>query len=851
TARAWDSKPAGAPLLHVEYTTGPPAPNAAPNVNAGPDLTVTLPAAAVLDGTVSDDGLPNPPATVTGSWTLESGPGPISFENANAIDTRASFATAGSYVLRLSGSDSVLTATDTTQITVLEAPPPPPNTAPAVSAGPDLTVTLPAAAALDGTVTDDGRPSPPGATTTSWAVDSGPGAVSFQAASAVDTQAGFTAAGTYVLRLTGSDGALSNSDTTQITVLAAPPPPPPGASTFEQRVLASADDAEEAAAGGMYLNSSDLELVFDGSNQKVGMRFTNVTVPKGATVTRAYLQLEAKETQSEATSLLVQGQAADNAATFTSASGNVSTRPRTAASVAWSPVPWTLIGETAANQRTPDLSAIVQEIVNRPGWTGGNALALIVTGTGHRTARAWDSKPAGAPLLHVEYNSNAPATPTNVQVTASTRSSISLSWDASTGSVAATSYGLYRAGTLVGSTTTTSATFDNLSCNTSYQLGVDAVSAAANRSGQAMVAASTAACPPDTAAPSTPTGLTQTGSSQTSVSLAWNASTDDVGVVGYDVFRDRNRDGTSTNTSYAAGGLTCGSSYSFTVQAKDAAGNVSAQSSELAAATAACGGPDPVITAAGDICSSATNCAATSDLVLQIGPTRALTLGDNAYNDGSFAQFTSEYDPNWGRFKANSSPSPGNHEYQTAGAADYFTYFGSRAPAAYYSFDLGDWHLISLASSAGVDPKAGGVEETWLKQDLAAHPSNCILAYWHEPRWSSGTVHGSNTSWDAVWRDLYAAHADVVLNGHEHNYERFGKQSPAGAADANGIREIVAGTGGASHGYPFGTPRANSEVRNDSTWGVIKLTLHSASYDWQFVPIAGSSFTDSGSDTCN
>jgi PKD repeat protein len=180
------------------------------------------------------------------------------------------------------------------------------------------------------------------------------------------------------------------------------------ATTFEARVLSSADDAEEAATGAMYLNSSDLELVYDGSNQRVGMRWTAVTIPKGATIARAYIQFESKETQSEVTNLSIQGLAADNPATFTSASGNVSTRPRTSASATWSPVPWTVIGEANANERTPDLTAIVQEIVNRPGWASGNALAMIVTGTGHRTARAWDSKPAGAPLLHVEYTTGPP-----------------------------------------------------------------------------------------------------------------------------------------------------------------------------------------------------------------------------------------------------------------------------------------------------------------------------------------------------------------------------------------------------------------------------------------------------------
>ena len=257
---------------------------------------------------------------------------------------------------------------------------------------------------------------------------------------------------------------------------------------------------------------------------------------------------------------------------------------------------------------------------------------------------------------------------------------------------------------------------------------------------------------------------------------------------------------------------------------------------------------DPVITAAGDICSTASDCAATAQLIEAVAPTRVLTLGDNAYPDGSGADYTSYYDPNWGRFKSKTSPAPGNHDYHTAGAAGYFAYFGAQAPAAYYSYDLGGWHLISL--NGELDHTAGSAQETWLKNDLAAHPASCTLAYWHEPRFSSGAQHGSDSSFDPFWRDLYAAGADIVLNGHDHDYERFAPQNPDGNADANGIREFVVGTGGASH-YTFGSPIANSEVRDDTSYGVLKLTLHSSSYDWQFVPIAGASFTDSGSTACH
>lgn len=264
---------------------------------------------------------------------------------------------------------------------------------------------------------------------------------------------------------------------------------------------------------------------------------------------------------------------------------------------------------------------------------------------------------------------------------------------------------------------------------------------------------------------------------------------------------------------------------------------LSASAHKSAAAT------DPVIVAAGDICGSPTNCAPTANLIDSINPAGVLTLGDNAYQDGSLSQYNSFYRPNWGRQDAKVYPSPGNHEFQTANAQGYRDYFAARVPALYYSYDLGAWHVVSLASSAGVSPGAGGAEETWLKADLAAHPSQCILAYWHEARFASGTTHGNNTAWGAVWNDLYAAGADLILNGHEHNYERFARQNPSGVADPNGIREIISGTGGIGH-YPIGTAKANSEIRNATTFGVLKLTLHAASYDWQFVPVAGSTFTE-------
>jgi chitodextrinase len=356
--------------------------------------------------------------------------------------------------------------------------------------------------------------------------------------------------------------------------------------------------------------------------------------------------------------------------------------------------------------------------------------------------------------------------------------------------------------------------------------------------------------PPDTIAPAAPGGLTATAG-DARVTLDWmdNSESD---LNHYNVRRNGAVVASPTSSSYTDTGLTNGTTYTYTVTAVDNAGNESAPSNTATATPQGSATGDPVITAAGDICGTTTNCAPTSNLVLSIGPTAALTMGDNAYEDGTLAEYNSFYDPNWGRFKSITSPTTGNHDYHMSGAAGYFSYFGSRAPAAYYSYDVGSWHFIALASDSGVSPAAGGAEETWLKNDLATHSNQCTLAYWHEPRFSSGTVHGSSSEWGAVWQDLYNARADVVLNAHEHTYERFAPQNPSAQADPNGIVEVVAGTGGEGASYPFGSPLNNSVVRSGSnTFGVVKMTLHAGSYDLDFVPVPGQSFTDHYSGACH
>lgn len=279
---------------------------------------------------------------------------------------------------------------------------------------------------------------------------------------------------------------------------------------------------------------------------------------------------------------------------------------------------------------------------------------------------------------------------------------------------------------------------------------------------------------------------------------------------------------------------------------------------------------DPVIAAAGDIACDPANpdynqgngtpntcrMGETAEIIAGRRPTAVLTLGDNQYEDGALAKYQVSYEGSWGRFKTITHPSVGNHEYGTRGAAGHFAYFGAAAgdPAkGYYSFDLGAWHLIALNSNCRFvgGCGSGSPQERWLREDLAANGRKaCVLAFWHHPRFSSGP-HGSDATMEALFRTLYDGGADVALSGHDHGYERLAPVNAEGQPDpARGVRQFVAGTGGRSH-YPFMRVVFSSEVRNANTFGVLMLTLHPASYDWEFVPERGKMFTDRGSTACS
>jgi hypothetical protein len=256
---------------------------------------------------------------------------------------------------------------------------------------------------------------------------------------------------------------------------------------------------------------------------------------------------------------------------------------------------------------------------------------------------------------------------------------------------------------------------------------------------------------------------------------------------------------------------------------------------------------DAILLAVGDIA----YCDGTADelvgeMAARLPGTIAL-LGDNAYQHGSAADYAKCFNPTWGGLRDRLRPVPGNHEYETKEAAAYFTYFGAsvgQLGEGWYSYDLGAWHLIALNSECGAirGCGAGSPELAWLVADLAAHPVACTLAYWHHPRYSSG-LHGDNDMTEEFWQALAAAGADVVLEGHDHDYERM--------APINGIRSFVVGTGGRSlYEWP-GSPGQYTEVRANDTYGLLQLTLGAADYSWQFIPASGGSFTDAGTAGCH
>jgi len=242
--------------------------------------------------------------------------------------------------------------------------------------------------------------------------------------------------------------------------------------------------------------------------------------------------------------------------------------------------------------------------------------------------------------------------------------------------------------------------------------------------------------------------------------------------------------------------------------------------------------------------------AATAALIGKLRPTAVLPLGDLQYENGTPAAFKTVFGATWGKYRSIMYPAIGNHEYLTGGAAGYFAYFGGLA--SYYSYNLGDWHMVSLNSECSHvgGCQAGSAQEKWLRADLAAHNTLCTLVYWHEPRFSSGE-HGNATQMTTIWSDLVAAHVDVVLSGHNHDYERFAPLGATGQPNPTGVTEFVVGTGGKNHYAFVHAPLAGEVVRNQTAFGVMRMLLGPSGFSWRFYAAPGYAFNDSGSAACH
>jgi 3',5'-cyclic AMP phosphodiesterase CpdA len=260
----------------------------------------------------------------------------------------------------------------------------------------------------------------------------------------------------------------------------------------------------------------------------------------------------------------------------------------------------------------------------------------------------------------------------------------------------------------------------------------------------------------------------------------------------------------------------------------------------------------PVVVAAGDIACAGHPCMTqrrTARLIGRIDPQAVLTLGDNQYESGRLEDYRSSYAPTWGRFKARTHPAPGNHDYNTPGAAGYFAYFGKRAhrrSGGNYGFDLGRWHVLSINSGPG---HISDRQLRWARSDLRKDHHPCELAYWHHPRWSSGSHHGSDDAMARLWALLFRQGVDVVLSGHDHEYERFAKLNADGHPAPHGVREFVVGTGGKSL-YGFTPSPIEGSQRRILRFGVLRLVLRPRSYRWRFVATGGG-VLDRGATDCH
>jgi hypothetical protein len=712
---------------------------------------------------------------------------------------------------------------------------------------------------------------------------------------------GFTGSDGFLYEICDRDGLCDTAAATVTT----------GLSTIEVRVTASADDAEERATGYGSLTSSDLELVEDSSVQTVGLRFPGITVPQGAAIVDAYVQFQVDEVTSQATDLIVEGEASDQAASFVSSNGNLSSRPRTAAAIAWSPPPWTAVGVAGLDQRTPELAAVIQEIVARPGWASGNALVLLIRGSGRRVAEAYDGVAAVAPLLHVVYAAGASASQMNPPKSSKLFPANGKPWGVSAPEKQGSpNFELVRVSNIIQS----------IGCRTCYRVFMSTARNTGSlirfRNGTrvrqrlthlswfalplvllsllasplaipSQVVATTFQTTTTTCSSSAPgsgaytvtlciespaDGTTMTGIGQVEASVAVSGTdpgtqqlifyldgqyllTDYEAPFRFELPSDQFVDGSRQLTVVASmrdGFLS--NPAAATVNFANGVTTPPVNTHQFTPRTGTQPQPNTpfVLAAVGDGASGEEDETEVTDLLVDMNPNLFLYLGD-VYEKGTLTEFYNWYgtpDRFYGRLQDITDPTIGNHEYEAGVADGYFNYWDNVPD--YYSFDVTGWHVISLNSNYHFIPvQAGSAQYNWLAQDLESHTVPCTIAYFHHPVFSVGPE-GSRPQMSDIWSLLAQHGVDILLAGHDHSYQRWSPLDQDGEPDAQGITEFVVGSGG--HGIQSFIDDDPRLVRGfdspEDTFGALRLELNPGGAAFRFVNTQGK-FLDSGIIPCS
>ncbi|ANT48463.1 putative Ig domain-containing protein [Mesorhizobium amorphae] len=834
TADSYEYSPTGAPLLHIEYQLPslPVAFNTPPDTDPVANQIAELAAAGAPIGITASAADPDAGTTITYSlndarFAIDAGTGVVTRSATGTLD----FETQPSINLTVTATSSDgSTANQSFTVAVLNNPEPVAFNAPPDA---DTAINRIAQNAAAGTaigITASAKDSDAGSTVT-YSID--------DARFAIDPQTGvITRSGTGTLdattepsvnltvTATSSDGS-TDTHAFNVSITGAAPV------IIETRVAAAGDDVEQKASGSISSNVTDLELGLDGTtSQTVGLRFTGIDIPKGAIITSAYIQFQANEVKTGATSLLVKGEDSDDSSPFTAVSFNVSSRATTDASSAWAPAPWTTEGAHGLAERTPDLTAIVQEIVNRSGWVALNDMAFLITGTGVRTADSFEYSPTGAPLLHIEYlppsppvafNTPADADPVANQIAelAAAGAPIGITASAADPDVGSTvTYSLndtrFAIDASSGIITRSGTGTLDFETQPSINLTVTATSSDGSTANQSFTLAVlnnpepvTFNTPPD--ADTAINRIAQGAGAGTAIGITASAKDSDVGsTVTYSIDDARFAINASTGviTRSGTGTLNAASEPSINLHVTATSSDGSTAAQDYSVSVAATAGPQTLYRFAifGDY--GDTNLSgekAVSAMVHGWNVDFVLTVGDNAYApqtlDGAIGQQYHDYISNYqGAYGSGSTinrffPTLGNHEYGDGYVDGYLNYFTLPDNERYYDFQVGPVHFFALTSNKQ-DPdgrSSTSVQGQWAQSVLANSDASFNVAYFHHtpynPSGTTATMQWPFEQWGV----------DAVFAGHQHNYYRENRDDNG---DGVFLPYTTTGLGGAGRDVP-------------------------------------------------